>query len=57
MANLLALWVCPFLLSFSYDDYSFPKIILGLIIHSIIDNLLVLNRALIYYGEVIEERK
>lgn len=57
MANLLSLWVCPFLLSFSYDDYSFPKIILGLIIHSIIDNLLVLNRALIYYGEVIEERK
>ncbi|CAD8090126.1 unnamed protein product [Paramecium sonneborni] len=57
LANVLALWICPFLLSFSFDEYSFPKIIIGLITHLLIDNLLAINRAYIEQGEVIVDRK
>ncbi|CAD8132824.1 unnamed protein product [Paramecium pentaurelia] len=57
LASLLALWICPFLLSFSFDEYSFPKIIIGLITHLIIDNILAINRAYIEQGEVIIDRK
>ncbi|CAK94986.1 unnamed protein product (macronuclear) [Paramecium tetraurelia] len=57
LASLLALWICPFLLSFSFDEYSFPKIIIGLITHLIIDNILAINRAYIDQGEVIVDRK
>ncbi|CAD8103497.1 unnamed protein product [Paramecium sonneborni] len=57
LASILALWICPFLLSFSFDDYSFPKIIIGLIVHLIIDNILAINRAYIEQGEVIVDRR
>ncbi|CAK86892.1 unnamed protein product (macronuclear) [Paramecium tetraurelia] len=57
LASILALWICPFLLSFSFDEYSFPKIIIGLIAHLIIDNILAVNRAYIEQGEVIVDRK
>ncbi|CAD8081746.1 unnamed protein product [Paramecium primaurelia] len=57
LASILALWICPFLLSFSFDEYSFPKIIIGLITHLIIDNILAINRAYIEQGEVIVDRK